>query len=492
MAAKQQPEARAGSSSSHGSEPLNRSAGQLERPKEYGDVEKLHLVATHDVRSGSVADIDPFGEESEGEVKYKTLKWWHAGLLLVAETVSLGVLSLPKVMATVGFLPGVALIVGLGVISTYTGYVIGQLKQKHMGIHSFADAGKLLFGSVGYWIFFAAQSCILIFVMAAHILTFSVMMNVLTEHATCTIVFTVIGTVVSFVLTLPRTSKTQAYFSIASCLSITTAIIFTMAAVGIKQSGLSMTHVVTPSTMTSFQLGAMSVSNIVAAFSGHVAFFGFISELKQPKDFPKALAVLQTVAISFYVTVAVVIYYFAGYAVKCPALNSAGPLLRKIAFGLAAPTIVIAGVVNGHIAVKTIYVRHWRGRESQDAEGRKVSVMSEKSFRARGSWYLIGTVCWITAWIVGSAIPVFSQLLGLLGAALCSWFTLGMPAIFWLWMNRGIYFTNWKKLTLFVLNVCILLVCLVVCVTGIYGSAWEISQNKCSRSPFSCADNSIE
>lgn len=87
-----------------------------------------------------------------------------------------------------------------------------------MGIHSFADAGKLLFGLIGYWIFFAAQLCILIFIMAAHILTFSVMMNAITEHATCTVVFTVVGTVLSFLLSLPRTSKTQAHFSVACML----------------------------------------------------------------------------------------------------------------------------------------------------------------------------------------------------------------------------------------------------------------------------------
>lgn len=203
----------------------------------------------------------------------------------------------------------------------------------------------------------------------------------------------------------------------------------------------------------------MSVSNIVVAYAGHVAFFGFISELEKPQDFPKALALLQTVAISFYVTVAVVIYYYAGQAVKSPALNSAGPLFMKVAYGIAVPTIVIAGVVNAHIAVKTIYVCYWRGNRSTDSDGRRVNVMSEKSFRAIFSWCLLCALCWIAAWVLGSAIPVFSELLGLLGAALCSWFTLGMPAIFWLWMNKGTHFKDWKQILLTLLNAFILLVC---------------------------------
>lgn len=235
-----------------------------------------------------------------------------------------------------------------------------------------------------------------------------------------------------------------------------------MIVVGITKPGVGNTYAITPASMTTWQEGAMSVSNIVVAYAGHVAFFGFISELEKPEDFPKALALLQTVAMSFYVTVAVAIYYFAGQAVKSPALNSAGPLFSKIAYGLAIPTIVIAGVVNAHIAVKQIYVKIWRGKHSIDSEGREGSVMSEKSFRARGSWYLLGFLCWVAAWILASAIPVFGELLGILGAVLCSWFTLGMPAIFWLSMNKEVRFRDWKQGLQTILNVLILLICIGV------------------------------
>lgn len=51
--------------------------------------------------------------------------------VMIAETISLGILSLPSVLATVGLVPGFLLIFGLGVIATYTGYVIGQFKQRY-------------------------------------------------------------------------------------------------------------------------------------------------------------------------------------------------------------------------------------------------------------------------------------------------------------------------------------------------------------------------
>lgn len=43
---------------------------------------------------------------------------------MIAETISLGILSLPSVLARIGMAPGIILIVGLGIVATYTGWVI--------------------------------------------------------------------------------------------------------------------------------------------------------------------------------------------------------------------------------------------------------------------------------------------------------------------------------------------------------------------------------
>jgi hypothetical protein len=64
-----------------------------------------------------------------------------------------------------------------------------------------------------------------------------------------------------------------------------------------------------------------------------------MAELKEPKDFPKALALLQTIDMSLYIVAAVVIYRYTGADVASPALGSAGPLVSKIAYGLALPTV---------------------------------------------------------------------------------------------------------------------------------------------------------
>ncbi|GKZ51606.1 hypothetical protein AbraIFM66951_006256, partial [Aspergillus brasiliensis] len=94
----------------------------------------------------------------------------------------------------------------------------------------------------------------------------------------------------------------------------------------------------------------VAIANVVFAYAGHVAFFAFFSELRDVRDYSRALALLQLSEMTLYIATAVVIYVLVGKDVASPSLNSVGPLFKKISYGIAIPTIVIAGVVNAHVA----------------------------------------------------------------------------------------------------------------------------------------------
>ncbi|OJJ58068.1 hypothetical protein ASPSYDRAFT_1178640 [Aspergillus sydowii CBS 593.65] len=419
---------------------------------------------------------DPFGAEETGEVKYRTLEWWQCGMIMIAETISLGILSLPSAMATLGLVPCIILIIGLGVVATYTGYVLGQFKLAYPHIHSMADAGEVLLGRFGREVLGAAQLLFLIFIMGSHILTFMVMMNTLTEHGTCTIVFGVVGLVVSFVCCLPRTLKKVSWMSISSFASILAAVLITMIAIGIQRPGSGHVDV---TTSPAFYEAFLAVTNIVFAYAGHVAFFGFISEMKTPTEYPRTLYMLQGTNTTMYTVAAIVIYRYGGVDVASPALGSTGPVLSKVAYGIAIPTIVIAGVINGHVACKYIYVRLFRGTDR----------MHQRSLLSIGTWVVIGLVLWTIAWIIAEAIPVFNDLLSLITALFASWFTYGMSGIFWLFLNKGRYTESWRKMFLTGANLIIFGIGGCLCGLGLYVSGKSIHDNPSSAS-FSCADNS--
>ncbi|PKY08609.1 putative amino acid transporter [Aspergillus campestris IBT 28561] len=419
--------------------------------------------------------LEPFGNEDSAEVKYRTMKWWHCGMLMIAENVSIGILSLPSAVATLGMGPAAVMIVFISALSWYTGYVIGQFKLRHPEIHSMGDAGELLMGRFGRELLGLGQLLLLIFLMASNILMFSILMNVLTDHGTCSLVFGVVGLVICFLGALPRTMDKVYWMSCASFASIFVATIITMVAMGVESKGPIRLE---STTDVSFRDGFLAVTNIIFAYLAHVAYFGFMSETEDPRTFPKSLAMLQIVDTVLYLISALIIYRFAGPDVESPAILSLHPLMGKIAWGIAIPTATLSGVVLGHVACKYIYVRIFRGSD----------MMHQRSFLSIGSWVAICLVVWVLSWVVAESIPVFNNLLSLISALFGSWFSFGLPAIFWLHMNRGRYFQTTAKACLTVVNVLILGIACAICGLGLYVSGVAIHEDS-SNSSWSCANN---
>ena len=157
-----------------------------------------------------------------------------------------------------------------------------------------------------------------------------------------------------------------------------------------------------------------------------------------------------------YLIAAIVIYRYAGTDVASPALGSTSPVVEKVAYGIAIPTIIVAGVINGHVASKYIYVRLFRGTDR----------MGKRSWSSFGIWLAIVFVLWVIAWIIAEAIPVFNDLLGLISSLFASWFTYGLSGLFWLFMNWGRYGESPRKVFLTVLNV------VIFCIGGTIVSCW--------------------
>lgn len=229
------------------------------------------------------------------------------------------------------------MIIGIGILTTYTGYTIGQFKCRYVQIHSMADAGELLFGGLGREAIGMAQLLFFAFVMGSHVLTFSIMMNVLTEHSTCTIMFSVIGLIVSFFLTLPRRLENLSHISSISFISIIGAVFISM--VGVSLTNSTPRHIPLFSSPPSVHEACLAITNIIFAYAGHVAFFTLFSELRSLEDCPKSLALLQGSEIILYTITAIVMYSFVGPGIASPALNSAGEVYRKISYGVAIPTV---------------------------------------------------------------------------------------------------------------------------------------------------------
>lgn len=142
--------------------------------------------------------------------------------------------------------------------------------MRYPHVHNMADAGEIILGRWGREIFGGGQLLFLVFIMASHILTFSIMFNTITNHGTCTLVFGVVGLLLSLICTLPRTMLNVSYMAIASFISIIAAVMITMIGVGIQRPGDGKVDVIAQS---SFAKGFLATSNIVFAFAGIIILF---------------------------------------------------------------------------------------------------------------------------------------------------------------------------------------------------------------------------
>ncbi|KAK4106875.1 hypothetical protein N658DRAFT_555645 [Parathielavia hyrcaniae] len=447
-------------------------------------------TAQVDIETGStdIETVPPTYTSDDGakddseSINYHTLTWWQAGVVMIAETVSLGILSLPAVVATLGLAPGLITMVFMGFLSLYSGLVMGEFRRQHPWVQSFGDAGEVMGRSIGMGklfqeVFGWAQTIFVTFVMGSHLLTWTICLNTLTNSAACTIVWGVVGLAVFWVLNTPRTLKAAGYYSFASFASVFTAVMVTMIDVGIeKPIGTTSIEV---SRTVGFTSAFLAVTNIAVAFSGHSCFFSIMSELKEPRDWPKALLLLQVCDTVLYIVVSVVIYLYAGPAVPAPALSAAGsPVVRKVIWGIAIPTIVIAGVIYGHVAAKYAFVRLFA----------RTRHLHKRTAVGWLGWLGITAALWAVAWVIAQSIPGFSNLLGLVAALFTSWFSYGIPGSLWLWMHYGEWFSSPRRGALFALNATLVLVGTLLCALGLWASGEAIARDS-GTAPWSCESN---
>jgi uncharacterized membrane protein len=145
------------------------------------------------------------------------------------------------------------------------------------------DAGEILMGRIGREVLGIGQLLLLIFLMSSHLLTFTILMNTLTNHGTCTTIFGVVGLVICFLGALPRTME-KVYWMSVTCklpassthctfcqanlflafLSIFIATIVTMVSIGVDANGPIRNDIVQE---VSFYKGFLAVTNIIFAYS---------------------------------------------------------------------------------------------------------------------------------------------------------------------------------------------------------------------------------
>ncbi|MCJ1255898.1 hypothetical protein MMC24_003716 [Lignoscripta atroalba] len=446
--------------------------------EKYGDVSPS-LEASGDGFGSHYDDADVFGHEENHQIVYKTLSWQLVAVLMIAEIVSNGMLSLPSSLAVVGLVPGIILIVFLGIFGTYTSWLLIKFKLRHPEVHNMGDAGYILFGPLGREILSFGTIVFAVCATGGQLLAGQIALGSLSNSKLCLMLYTGIFTIPTFIFSLPRTLDKLSWLSIPSVISIMVAGVVGMVAAGINPlEGRVTSNFVTTDFVTAF----ISVTNPVFAYAGHFMFFILVSEMRDPRDAMKAAYTLQVFATVFYTVFAVVLYIYIGEGVASPAFSSLPIKWQKAAYGIAIPNFLIAGSLYSHTAAKLLFIRFFR----------RSKHLHSHTFIGWSVWIFLILIMNAAAFVLAVGVPIFNYLIGIAASLFASWYTYGIAGAFWLYDAHRYEggSSAWKRhWFLTVLNVLTLVAGAFICVAGMYVTVKSIVEAYAAGlvgSPFSC------
>ncbi|KAF1816887.1 hypothetical protein P152DRAFT_386610 [Eremomyces bilateralis CBS 781.70] len=425
----------------------------------------------------------------EGVVDFRTVSWIHTAMIFIKLIFATGVLSIPAALYTLGAAPGAICILGFVSLNSYSGFLLGRFRNSHPGCHSVADMAQLIGGKVFREIIGAIFLLSFVISASTGVLGVSVALNALSNHAICTNYFSVVATIAIAAFASVRKFEKFAWLTWAGFISIFIAIFIVVVGVttldrpaAAPETGDFELGYYTVAHPT-FAAGITAAATIFSTSAAAPAFLPVVSEMKRPKDFNKALAVCMSFIASSYLAFSLVVYRWCGKWVASPSLGSAGPVLKKVAFGVGLFGLLISASLYVHVAAKYMFVRFLRNTDH----------LQRGTFVHWGVWVACTLGLSIISFLIASGIPIFDYIVGLSGSLCLAPLTMGLPPLLWLY-DHGDY----RKGTIihkmqFGMHILMATCALFLTVGGTYGVVQQIIlayQTGKISSAFSCADNS--
>ena len=276
--------------------------------------------------------------------------------------------------------------------------------------------------------------------------------------------------------------RTLHHISFVGVVSITTIVIVMIILIGQSFStwdmrsieGVVTNPLPTGTGYEGFVSGLSAMTSLVFAYGGQGMYLESMSEMRNPKDFPKALYTFSSVIIFLYMSTSLMLYFRYGE-------NSAGNILfsmdngtlKTVASTLMFLHVSVSFCLNAQLLTRALHVRLF-----------PYSV-NKGGAREALPWLGITLGTLSLAWLVGNAVPFFSDLNGIISSLCVGPTTFGFPALFYLLACRR----NEKKVSLIELLVCSLMILIAVffVLVGTSVDFVQIANDvKDLGAPFSC------
>lgn len=473
---------------------------------------------------------------AEGEEGVRLMGWKKASVLVAKVSYGIGVLGIPATFSTLGFVGGIICLLVLWSLSTLSAVYVARVRLRHPGIHSVADFGGVLFGPVGAEVFGGIYMILMLLIAGSSISSITIALNAVSSHALCTTAWAGIAASIVFVFGgLMPDMERVAFLSWAGLGCIFVANWVLTIAVLVKghppdqPAGAPLG--VSVKVSVPFWQAMNAVTSQLFACIGSPMFFSISAEMQRPEQFVRASIVGNTFLIANYLIIGCCMYARAGKYLASPAFNTAGPTFRIVCYGIAMFGLFISSLLLTHLGAKYVFVRLLR----------KTRHVSHRTKTHRAVWATCFGCDLGIGLLLALAIPVFSQIVSLVGALAGGVLVIMLTGLLVLYSmsddptastraeehdqivrgskgaqetedlpastlntsrkttwftqacRRGMHTTWWNAMH-FGLSMFLLVLGVFIAVAGLYATAESISMSYKTGSvgtAFSCADNSV-
>ncbi|KAL0579326.1 hypothetical protein V5O48_002659 [Marasmius crinis-equi] len=428
--------------------------GSEERVEQYEDNEERDEV---------------FKKNTDG-VDFRTVGWPRASLIFLKVLFATGVLTIPSAMATLGAVGGALSLIGWGALNTYTAVIQGNFRNNHRQCHTIVDMAQLVGGPILREITSFIYLIAYILCAGAGILGVSIALNALSEHAICSVWFSLVSTVFIVAAASIRKFHDIAWLTWAGFVSVFVAVFIIVVAVttldrpaAAPQTGdfdLGFSAILFPD----FAAGMVATCTIFISTGGTSAFIPVIAEMRQPKDYKKALYSAMGFVTTSYLCFSLVVYRWCGKWVASPSLGSGGPVVKKVSYGIALFGLVVSGCLYLHVAAKYLFVRILRNSRHLQ------SNTAVHWVTWLGCTISLGAISFVLA----CAIPIFTYFISLCGSLCFGPLAIILPALFWMYDHHHYRKGTTGQIIIYAAHAALIALGTFICVGGTYGVVQQI------------------
>ncbi|KAM0237095.1 hypothetical protein ACHAPO_004434 [Fusarium lateritium] len=389
-----------------------------------------NLVSETDSTSAVDLHDKQVASEAGNAIQYRTCSWQKTAGLLFSEYIVLSIMSFPWSYSLLGLVPGLILTAVVAGLVLYTSLVLWEFCLRHPEVRDVCDIGQMIWWN-GRWAWWWTAAMFVLnntFIQALHVLVGAIYLNTMTEADNIkgcrTVAFAVVVTVISWIGSLPRTFSMLSKLAFASTLFTFISVVLATAFSGVQGTpagypikGEPIISIWTPSS-TTLVTGMSAFMNMSYTFIGQTTIPSFIAEMRDPRDFPKALWACTCAEIVTFSIVGAVIYAYTGnqYMVT-PAFGVLNDLYKKVSYSFMIPTIIFVGCLYASVTGRFVFFRMFKDSEH----------LTSHTFKGWFWWSFVLFLSWAAAFLVAELIPFFSSLLSVMSSLFNCWFGF----IFW-------------------------------------------------------------